>query len=148
MGPVRPQEGWKEVQWAANRAWKSAVSEEDEMFQEKLDEAYAAFANCAERAVIEATGAQVAKLGCRAKKPRAVWHSVLPEKIDEGGYPLSGVLHALRGALVQAKRVIESPKVAEDDLAILEATEMALLKDIDGGGERRWIDFATRSQTP
>ena len=43
---------------------------------------HAAFANAAELAIVEATGAEVAKLGCRASRPRAVWRFVLPEKVE------------------------------------------------------------------
>ena len=135
IGPLRQQTGWEAGKKAAEVAWESAFGDEDEKFHARLDDAYASFANCAEKAVAEATGVEIAKPGCRAKKPRAVWHSVLPEKVKEESYPTSGVLHALRSAICQGKRVIGPPRAVEDDMAILEATLNAV--DLVGelGGE-------------
>ena len=136
IGPLEPQVGWDVVGHLMATAREAVGVDADEELQMKVDEAYAAFANAAELAIVAATGAEVAKLGCRAARPRAVWHSVLPEKVEEQGFPLDGVLHAFRNALSQAYRIHSQPRVLEDDLAILEETERVLMFDVAvGGGE-------------
>ena len=91
-------------------AWGLVDVDSDENMQKKMGEVYAAFANKAEQAIAEATGTVLPRVGCRATKPRAVWHSVLPEKAKGPPYLVDGILHALRGALVQAGRVHEHPR--------------------------------------
>ena len=135
-GPLQKQEGWELVMEAMKGAWEAAESDGDGNLQLKMDHAYASFANKAELAIAEATGTELPKEGCRATQPRAVWHSVLPEKVKEPSFPVSGTLHALRGALVQARRVHGHPRVWEEDLEIMEATELSLPCDLDGGGGR------------
>ena len=70
------------------------------------------FADKAEQVIAHATGTELAKEGRRGKQPKAVWRSVLPKLIKEPSFPVSGTLHALRNAVVQAKRVIERPRIA------------------------------------
>ena len=87
----------------------------DEIKQKMMDEVYAAFADKAEKAIAVATGTVLPRVGCRATKPRVVWHSVLLEKVKGPPYLVDGVLHALRGALVQAGRAHEHPRGLEED---------------------------------
>ena len=105
VGPLQPQGGGQEVAKVMEEAWEGADLDTDKIMQRNKDEVYAACANKAELAIAEATGTSQGRL--QSLEPRAVWHSVLPEKVKEPIYPVDGVLHALRGALVQARRVHE-----------------------------------------
>ncbi len=83
-----------------------------------IDRAYARWANLAEEELQQYAGKAVKKPGERAKLPRVVWRSVLPERTPDPRYPRAAALTWLRGVLGELIRIgaaADSARVADHD---------------------------------
>ncbi len=110
-GPLQPPPEWH-AQRALAKAALEAARADAPGTDDVLEAAYAAWADLAEVELERFSGQALKKRGERAKRPRLVWRSVLPERKACATFPSAASLQWLRGIVMEMQRVGRS--ICED----------------------------------
>ncbi len=103
-GPLPPPLDWRTPTEMAQAALEAARADAPDLTT-WLEKAYAVWADKAEEELEAFTGTQLPKGGERAKRPRLVWRSVMPEKRRQETFPERAALVWLRGIVAEVQRI-------------------------------------------
>ncbi len=103
-GPLPPPLDWALPRAAAELALAAARVDAADV-GDRLEKAYAMWANKAEEELEQYTGSRLAKRGERSKRPKLVWRSVMPEKRHQVSFPTLAATVWLRGKSSELHRI-------------------------------------------
>ncbi len=104
-GPLPPPPDPSAARAAAEEALAAARAGKTDV-QMYIDKAYARWANLAEEELMLYSGKEVKKAGERARLPRLVWRSIVPERAPRQEYPRAAALAWLRSILGELTRAV------------------------------------------
>ncbi len=104
FGPIPPPLDWT-APLAMTQASLEAARANSSDLGDWMEKAYAAWANKAEEELEAFTGGVLPKRGERAKRPKLVWRSILPEKRRTPCFPERAAIIWLRGITAEVQRI-------------------------------------------
>ncbi len=145
-GPVPPPPRWEDQERMADAALAAARAKAGNA-DDLMQSAYAAWANAAEEELEAVTGIVLPKKGVRAKCPRLVWRSVLPEKRVASGFSRPSAAVWLKGVVAELQRIVgaalaeepprgHAPDGGDDGMAVDDGPAAPLADHGQGHDER------------
>ncbi len=110
-GPLQPPPRWEAPLTLAKAALEAARADARGT-DDAIEAAYAAWADLAETELEQYSGTLLKKRGERAKRPRLVWRSVMPEKRVKPSFPRAAALQWLRGIAMELQRIARIARAA------------------------------------